>query len=550
MDSKRPKVPHRIRSLVLLVARRPGVAAADLPSTLARSQPLFHLQVTTVTKTPRNHHENGTMEAEPPKQRLNLESLPPELLHRVCFFLCGHCFDPLQFCGYGSWDHMPLDSLCKTSRLLSTIAQPYVYHVIGDEVPRPLALLRTILENDKLASHIRAFRQFDDSFEKCQISCDDVRIAETMGINVRQDLDIVPGSNGRSRTYSRHDYMNSFIDMVLGSAPNLEYLVTFTQSEDSVGITDYRYLAGRLLTCARTRPLGNLRYLALVNDTYGRGLGYSPTMRALFPAAAASLEQFRLISRPELHGINPRVDLPEFPNLKFLEVQCHLAQDWNGNAETENNLVSILLRKSPRLRDLRFLWWAHSGSSVQPITAQQIVDDIRNKKELQSLVVDLSHIRDEVLTVAQPFLALKDSFPNLEYICLEDVSFCHHLGDATMVSTADTEFPKYDCLTSLLPPSIRKVTIRIYDDSPVWGDIEELARWAALDHLTELRTIEILVSSTDEAQYSADKKKAKVCLRRVKALLKSTPVNMTMVHTNYRDPTWDDSMHPFDWLDM
>lgn len=550
MDSNRPRVPHQSQPLLLPVSRRPGDVAVGLPSTLARSQPLFHLQVTTITKTLRNHHENGAMETEPPKRR-SLESLPPELLHRVCFFLCGHCSDLLHFCGSGTWDQKPLNSLCKTSRLLLAIAQPYAYHVVSDDVPRPLALLRTILQNSRLASHIKAFRQAKDRLDITRICPGDVQIAGILGIDVRRYSTSSPSQANDSNFSLENGSTNLFIDMVLGSTPNLKYLVIYTQTGDSAYRTDFRYVAARLLAGIQSRPLQSLSYLGILNDAFGSDLGCCPAVRSLLLAAAPTLEQFFVMANARLHEINSGIVLPDFPSFKSLVLEGHLSQYWRTtDADPMNNsLIGHLLHSSPQLQVFQLWGCTRRGPPVPFIAAQQIVENICSKRGLRSLVLDFSFMRHDLLAQTRLTPESMNSFTSLEHLSLEDVLFCHHLQSAS-ASTSIALLTQFDCLTSLLPNSTQKLTIRLYDYSPVWSDIKELAQDVSRGNFPRLRSVQVYISNTSEVDTVVISGRAEACFHHVVESFAITAVIVTMNARVLEAFTCDMPEHESNWRDV
>ncbi|KAK4450235.1 hypothetical protein QBC34DRAFT_461546 [Podospora aff. communis PSN243] len=121
-----------------------------------------------------------------------LESLPVEILNEICSLLCDHCAEPtwpdpllastVAEMDYGAWewDHHwhgiepllqpgygrgrrgptpALAALCRTSRFLRIVAQPYFYHSIkcsdagdGDFLPQ---LVLTLASNPHLAQHVK-----------------------------------------------------------------------------------------------------------------------------------------------------------------------------------------------------------------------------------------------------------------------------------------------------------------------------------------------------------------------------------------------------------
>lgn len=406
---------------------------------------------------------------------LSLTALPPEILSHICSFFCRHCTGNGS-CS-GDWENSKsVRALRLTSKRLSAISRPYLYHVLGHNSYDLFTVAEALFENSDLAAQIRAYswcEPNDLSFFKQHQLATLVFIARCKGMTDPSDLDFHELINGSELAHN-----NFIVDLIITMATNLERLELFTESYQLGSLTQYRYLASCLAEvggCTR-RPLARLRYLRIGRMTEERTVPLdSAYLVMLLRATSDTLEHFFVESAS---GCSDSVVLPSFPNPRCavlyacsLEPRDHRTMDY----------ISTLCKNSPQLGEVHMVGDScFTGMPRTQITAANILQAVGSRSSaLHSLTIDFEQAR---LAGSQhntlPIDALQ-SMGQLEELRIESISFCQHRDAVKPHSSA--------CLAIFLPVSVKFLSVRMSRECRNWSKIFDFVWQVAAGRFSALR---------------------------------------------------------------
>lgn len=406
---------------------------------------------------------------------LSLTALPPEILSHICSFFCRHCTG-IGSCA-GDWENSKsVRALRLTSKRLSAISRPYLYHVLGESSYDLFTVAETLFEKPDLAAQIRAYswcEPKDLSFFKQHQSATLVFIARCKGMTDPSDLDFHELINGSELAHN-----NFIVELIITMATSLERLELFTESYQLGSLTQYRYLASCLAEvggCTH-RPLARLRYLRIGRMEEERAIPLdSAYLVMLLRATADTLEHFFVESAS---GCSDSVVLSSLPNLRCvvlyacaLEPRDHRTMDY----------ISTLCKNSPQLREVHVVGDScFTGRPRTQITAANILQAVGSRSSaLHSLTIDFeqAHLAGSQHSTL-PIDALQ-SMGQLEELRIDSISFCQHRDAAKPHSSA--------CLARFLPVSVKSLSVRMSREYRNWSEIFDFAWQVAAGRFPALR---------------------------------------------------------------
>ncbi|KAJ1332040.1 F-box/TPR repeat protein Pof3 [Microdochium nivale] len=415
--------------------------------------------------------------------------LPTEILHQICHYLCAFCHEHPGLDADGSGTRA-LAALCLVSKSFAAVAQPHVYHVASG-LSSGENLIRTLCERADLARHVRTF----NSDNVYHTSDRWTHYLELVGSATRLGL-LADGEEFPAPKYERFGHL--FDQLLFILATRLENLrIEISDAQLSEGL-EYSIL-GKRVAALRNRsqaneptpeaPLSHLRVLYL-HTHYDWGYGLEiPAIATVLEAAAPTLEQL-IVSRCTDSSFSEDGALRhiQLPRLKVLALDgCA----FEGENSSHLPLFKHFCESTSQLEEFHYIaasaWIGENLAEYA--TALDLVRCVRSCAEtLRAMTLDISAFASAM--VSRPKLPARSlaEFERLEELRLEDTSFCHHLGEPDSAATPRT------CLTGLLPASIKRLVVRMYDGTPAWGDLHELAEHVMLGRFPELQDVRVLVS--------------------------------------------------------
>ncbi|KAG8675896.1 hypothetical protein FPOAC2_01978 [Fusarium poae] len=439
----------------------------------------------------------------PEKSQFNLiNNLPTELLKYVFSRFCFHCHSPQSIndpevnrtyaheLRLGSAN---LLALSQTSKRCRRIAMPILFHQVGSDIT--LRYMLQVLDRDRdLAPNIKILHLPYYMTDECRSVL--YKTASSFA--------------GMSMSYrlALEDPYDVQINTLLGLASNLQAL-TIRFSGEGINLDFFEKTLTQRGFKAR---FADLRYLELEADDFvtfsaaGSGLSFllqqSPQLETLV---------LRGIEQAESPSYGPEFEDPKsnmaLPNLKELQIR-----GWSFREScNDRHPLLKLFHRAKNLTSFKYVIDKGPGSyseerpQVHHVAPKYLLRYL-NSEKLQYLHLDfkLNSTGPHILGLTTYF-DLRDPprfestiitreqlgrFTNLTSLTLDPLCFCRHVSEGTL------DRQKFDhqktCLTDLLTPSIRDLTLLLKGDDMrwiCWDDILYLGHKAREGALPELQTV-------------------------------------------------------------
>lgn len=328
-------------------------------------------------------------------------------------------------------------------------------------------------------------------------SKEDIQILRRAARELLLDVD---GDPNFEQSYGDHDEKHFLTELAIALLPNLEACVMEIEYDlpDENLVTTNRFLASRfkrLATTDQQKPgLPKLRTLRFAKEGYQAFNLATPGIAVLLNAAP-NLE--RLVF-DGTHGVeklyqgwpgNIELMAPALRNLRVLSI----TYTGLGNAEDdfEFRLLRRLVQLCTRLETFRFrgegpFSWDLDGRHLPPSKFLEALEPVRERLKVLDFDLPKSDhpgpLDDWTLT-RQSFT----SFTRLESLHLDGFMFCHHFVDVVMKRSPRASTT---CLTDILPPTVRFLSVMLVHKGRVWDDLCHLGRVADTE-FPQLKTVTI-----------------------------------------------------------
>ncbi|KXJ93509.1 hypothetical protein Micbo1qcDRAFT_223131 [Microdochium bolleyi] len=442
-----------------------------------------------------------------------------------------------------------LASLCRTSKTVARVAQPHLFHVLR-HITKAEELIRTLSRDARLAGLIRVFEQSRDVYFGGRKPTPSPLIELLTQLDICDDRDPFPTSGiiGGERIKS------IFIQLVMIYATQLERLRLEIDGDAWAGfdlhlLSAHLHARKRAGVAAEVLPLSRVRTLHLTTH-WAYGMPFlCPAMQVLLRATGAIVE--RLV----LHNILVDGDADEdcmrgvrLPGLRILVLS---GSAFDGRARLSLAFLRQICESAHNLEEFHFSASAvFLGQIVDAhATASDFIDCLQPCREtLQALTLDLCSYASQLLSEPCLPAGTLASFSQLRELALEETSFCQRRRQH------DAGLPTHNCLTTMLPASIQRLVIRLWDGSHAWGDLRELARHTTMGGFPNLEDIKVLASikETDHVRPASEDFDAEFASASgmVQAAFASTGVSLTVTHCSRNTTTSSDIDMPWrDWPD-
>lgn len=428
-----------------------------------------------------------------------LTALPAEILVEICSHLCLHCIDPFPR-SIGLYaerqKRLGLRSLSETCRTLYTIAKPILLHSIG---PRNdiQAFIKLIVSRPDLASLTRQLR-FDSN-----VGRGDVDFLE----NLARDLHLLRADQGSpARNDAWHLSVPIFVEEIL-----LSLLIGLEAYASPVFIYDgadqthpqpfmFSHLAQRTAYLSPEPALPSLRTLTIASGELGQRLNLDAIGPiAVLLNAAPNLHRLRIAPSfgTESHGLDnlSETALKKLEILDFLHFPLTARDDENIYHEME-----ALVRLCPQLQEVNVYTEVHWDSLVgdQAFSPTQV---FRILQQSSSTVrrIDIDTSDSPVSPDWESMRATLADLVNMDTLALDEQCFCHHrLQD----SSAKRREDETTCLTSILPQTVRYLSVKLVKDPKAIGDILHLGLDVTAGKFPNLKRLDIVTG--DYVRQSVD----------------------------------------------
>lgn len=453
-----------------------------------------------------------------------MNKLPFELLQQICSVLCPHCTNIDDNDHFSS--RQALASLSRTSHLLCAIAQPTLFHRLKIPTKSTCAFLRMLYERPYLASSVRQLRPlrygffFDGSDEDIQAL---KRAARELLLDIDGDPDF-------KKSYGDNYQKDFLTELAIALLPNLEAFVTEIEYDmaDEDLVTTNRFLDSRFKRlAAKQQPgLSHIRALGFAKeDNWGFNLA-TPGIAVLLNAAP-NLERLVFDGTHGVGTLHQELMAPALRNLRVLSITNSALG--NGEDDFEFRQLRRVVQLCTRLETFRF----HSVGPflgemdeglLPPAKFLEALEPVSEKLKVLDLDLTESHHpgppEDWILT-RQSFA----SFTRLESLHLDGFSFCHHFVDIAM-----NEGPRSSttCLTDILPPTVRFLTVMLVHEGRVWDDLCHLGRVAD----TEFPRLETVTIEREDVR---DRLLIRALKRKVREAFEQSRARLSITEKDYHD---------------
>ncbi|RSL55302.1 hypothetical protein CEP51_014569 [Fusarium floridanum] len=408
-----------------------------------------------------------------------LDGLPCEIQLQICTELCVHCSGgpSKKFDRWADGDdnQRTLLALSRTSRTFHRLAQPIAFHRF-QQIPTNwstnafVKFARTLIERPDLAGQVK---------ELCQ------HCYECGGWSNQQDFSMLKAAADRlgMASVDDPDFQSAeeedlspgkfCMELLLALLPNLETLHLMFEDQGNYEQTTYTYLQRRLNKLGSDGTLKRLR--RVVFDTEENwGFFFSIPAVGVLHQVAPNLDELVIRHNKGFESM----DLAESnlramfsgptQSLRTLRLDhCALSND-----SLSTSFLDLLIRHAPKLENFSYRSQTpYFGEGLGThLTPREMIKCLRPLSDtLKSIDIDLTdHMEeDQDRLVTGRSLA---KFEKLEELKLDEQAFCRHYeeGPDAPRRTGDT------CLTDLVPPSLKVLTVRLYDDTCLYPDLEEL----------------------------------------------------------------------------
>ncbi|KAH7024566.1 uncharacterized protein B0I36DRAFT_366502 [Microdochium trichocladiopsis] len=428
-----------------------------------------------------------------------LSNLPQEIIENICRRLCEKCdhvadgLCELSNC-HESADRRALASLCRTSRTVARVAQPHLFHVVR-HITKVEELTRTLSEDARLAGLIRVFEQSRYVYFREMETKPSPLIGLLTQLDICDDRDPFPASGiiGSERI----KYI--FIQLVMIYATQLERLRLDINGDAWSGF-DLDLLSAKLDVlkhasgAAEVLPLSRVRTIHLTTQ-WDYGMPFlCRAIQVLLRATGATIEQLvlhNIIAEYDTVGDCMRdVRLPGLRRLVLSE------SAFDRSSQSSLAFLLQICESAHNLEEFHFSAMAvFLGEMIDAhATASDFVDCLQPCREtLRALTLDLCSYSSQLQFEPCLPAGTLAGFSQLRELALEETSFCQRRRQQPDAAG----LPAHTCLITMLPASIQRLVIRLWDGSHVWGDLRELARHAAMGEFPNLEDIRVLASAMD-----------------------------------------------------
>lgn len=380
--------------------------------------------------------------------RMQLSTLPNEVLYLICSKLCQHCqIDPLE----NSLPHVDdesrrkdeksaLSNLSLTSRHMRGIAQPILYHSLHIHSIDPLDLYARVRHSQIHLSdcvRIASIRHDEDR----KVSEEDTRVLK--GIAASLNL-----GHLQYCAYSRLKLC--LLEMLLAQIRNVESLdltITFRNHKDAFTSLRHPDIEGHPATV-----LSALRVLQIRSH---RKIWFPLERVTLLFAAAPSITHLHFDQCVGLAAPGLQQQLGAVTHLKFTE--SYLAWD----------AIRNVVRSCARLESFRFLGTNSSNvmeGAPEPFTPREAVDALLpHRTSLRELYLLLSVCSEMMDPVAEDMVDDLAEFTALEALALDSFCMCTpewmHQPEGEADEDSAGENTRANCLSDMLPPTVKSFHI-------------------------------------------------------------------------------------------
>ncbi|KAM5354634.1 hypothetical protein ACJ41O_001281 [Fusarium nematophilum] len=421
----------------------------------------------------------------------SLLDLPSEVLDMVCRNLCTHCSrNPLSFDRPDPNEqrarHVALDSLSATCEHLRSIALPIFLHDANQFISRE-HMISLLGQRPDLAGFVKV-----------------VKVPQgepPMSTAIPQEHQIIARKAVRSEDEGGQDWHNRragaspkeiYCELLMALCPKVETLafhccayVSHLSYPLHVADTTLGNLAHRFKQLGSTPGLPSLRTLELSKDEKvwapAGNFGILHPAVSVLLGAAPRLERLVLRWWTGLgeYEIKRALDMKAYDvgirNLRCLEMYQACIED--RDAEYEALREMVLQAQNLETFGFSCSTWVYGGVVYNHLAPARFLQALEPRKDmLQHLELEISDALnlDEQEDPFPPQLDAQQlaKFTKLHTLTLSENTFCRHcLPDVTHIATT--------CLTDLLPPTVRNLTVTVWESWSCWKDILYLGRGAA-----------------------------------------------------------------------
>ncbi|KAL2678628.1 hypothetical protein Neosp_009377 [[Neocosmospora] mangrovei] len=406
-----------------------------------------------------------------------LGNIPCEIQLQICTQLCVHCSrDPNNVDRWDDQDNQrTLLALSQTSRTFYRLAQPLAFHRF-QQIPTNrstnafVKFARTLIERPDLAGQVKELRQhcYEPGGWSTQEDFSMLKAAaERLGMGSDND------PNFESAEEEDLSPAKFCTELNIALMPNIETLHLMFEDQGNYEQTTYTYLERRLNKLDSDGTLKHLRRV-IVDTEENWGFFFSIPAVSVIHQITPNLEELIIrhskgfesmdLARRNLFAMysGPR------QSLRTLRLDhCALPHD-----SLSNCFLSLLTRHAASLEHFSYRsQLPYFGEMLGThLTTENMISCLRPvSNTLKSIDIDLTdHLND-----GQKRLVTGETlymFEKLEDLRLDEHAFCRHYSEGPDAprSTANT------CLTNLVPPTLKVLAVRLFDDSCLWPDLEEL----------------------------------------------------------------------------
>ncbi|KAJ4212801.1 hypothetical protein NW759_011442 [Fusarium solani] len=417
-------------------------------------------------------------------QKRGLDGLPCEIQLQICTQLCVHCSEDInKFDRWADGDEnqRTLLALSQTSHTFHRLAQPIAFHRF-QQIPTNwstnafVKFARTLIDRPDLAAQVK---------ELCQ------HCYEVGGWSTQKDFNMLKAAADRLGMGDEDDAnfesaeeedlsAGKFcMELLIALLPNLETLYLMFEDQGNYEQTTYTYLQRRLNKLGSDGTLKHLRRVILDTEE-NWGFFFSIPAVGVLHQVAPNLDELIIRHNKGFESMDVA-----HSNLGAMfsgptQSLCTLRLDHCAlsNDPLSTSFLDLLTRHAPKLEHFSYRSQApYFGEGLGThLTPREMIKCLRPLSgTLKSIDIDLTdHLDDDEQSrlVTGRSLAM---FEKLEDLRLDEHAFCRHYieGPDAPRRTANT------CLTDLVPPTLKVLTVRVYDDCCLWPDLEELVSSAS-----------------------------------------------------------------------
>ncbi|KAM0437832.1 hypothetical protein ACHAPT_002197 [Fusarium lateritium] len=416
----------------------------------------------------------------PPRQP-SLCNLPCEIQLLICTHLCIHCSGGTQ--AFDRWagdddNQQTLLALSQTSRLFHHLAQPVAFHRF-QYVPSEwqsnafVKFVRTLVKRPDLAGHVKELCQHhyevgnwrsEHDFEMLKVT------ARHLGMDSEEDGEF---ESALEQDVSPYKFC---MELLIALLPNLEALHLLVEDKGTEKTT-YTYLRRRLKKLGSGGTLKRLRRLIIDTDS-NWGAYFTNPVVGVMHQVAPHLEELvlrRNMGFKSMDMAHRNLGIMFSGTTQYIRTlnlhRCALSND-----PLSTSFLDLLVKHAPRLerfsyRSQESFFGETLGTHLMPGEIVKCLMPVSGT--LKSINIDLTehwnHDPGSLLTGTAMAM-----FEYLEDLELDESAFCRHYNNPETRNTIG-----HNCLTGLIPPTVKVLTVRLYEVSCVWPDLAELASSSA-----------------------------------------------------------------------